>query len=166
MKLLLIFVLLFGLTGCNNNDTKKDTINDTINDTKEQEEKEPETITLNEYGSMNQNHRGYYNLIFEGEKTFTVNDDYLIDMFALEFDEDINIDTEETAHLSGEFRYTYGGKNYVTKLNEINIGFFHMGEGGKDFFQIDVKGNQIRYWLYSTDNATLIIRKIWSFTPY
>lgn len=166
MKKLLIFALILSLTGCKsenkgNYTPKEETSeNDTTNDTKE-------TIAKNEYGYMNENELGTYEIIFNGEKTFTVNDNYLIDMLALEFDEELMIDTTDytTPHLSGEFRYSYGGKDYVTKLNEINIGFFYTADSGRDFFQIDVEGNQIRYWLYSKGKAELVINKIWRFVP-
>ena len=172
MKKILIFILLFSLVGCKNtnntnlNKNNNDTTNDTLNDTKEDKPQEIQTITLNEYGYMNETNQGYYELIYNDEITFNVNDDYLIDMFALEFEEKLNVVHYETCHLSGEFRYTYNNKNYITKLNEINIGFFYMGESGKDFFQIDVKDNQIRYWMYSKGKATLTINKIWKFVPY
>lgn len=169
MKKLLIFILLFSLVGCkntNNTNLNKNN-NDTTNDTKEETpNNEIETITLNEYGYMNEKNQGYYKLIYNDEITFNVNDDYLIDMFALEFEEKLNVVHYETCHLSGEFRYTYNNKNYITKLNEINIGFFYMGKSGKDFFQIDVEDNQIRYWMYSKGKATLTINKIWKFVPY
>lgn len=168
MKKLLIFILLFSLVGCKNesSDTQSNTQNDIQSDTQEEKPQEMETITLNEYGYMNETNQGYYELIYNDEITFNVNDDYLIDMFALEFEEKLNVVHYETCHLSGEFRYTYNNKNYITKLNEINIGFFYMGESGKDFFQIDVKDNQIRYWMYSKGKATLTINKIWKFVPY
>lgn len=168
MKKLLIFILLFSLVGCKNesSDTQSNTQNDIQSDTQEEKPQEMETITLNEYGYMNETNQGYYELIYNDEITFNVNDDYLIHMFALEFEEKLNVVHYETCHLSGEFRYTYNNKNYITKLNEINIGFFYMGESGKDFFQIDVEDNQIRYWMYSKGKATLTINKIWKFVPY
>lgn len=172
MKKLLIFILLFSLVGCkntnnsnNNNNTNINNNDNTQNNNKEELPK-IETLNLNVYGYMDEIENGYYELIYDDEITFEVNNDYLIDRFALEFDFPLNVVHYETCHLSGEFRYTYNNKNYITKLNEINIGFFYMGESGKDFFQIDVEDNQIRYWMYSKGKATLTINKIWKFMPY
>ena len=169
MKKLLIFILLFALVGCKDTNINKNNNQNNINNNqnnKEESSQEIETIIDNEYGYMNETNQGYYELIYDDEITFEVNNDYLVDRFALEFDFPLNVVHYETCHLSGEFRYTYAGNNYITKLNEINIGFFYMGESGKDFFQIDVEDNQIRYWMYSKGKATLTINKIWKFVPY
>lgn len=171
MKKLLIFILLFSLVGCkntnNSNNNNNSNINsNTQNNNKEESPQELETITINEHGYMNEKNQGYYELIQDNKISFEVNNDYLTNVVALQFDEKINVVDYETAHLSGEFRYTYNNKNYIVKLNEINIGFFYMGNGGNDFFQIVVKDNQIRYWLYSKGKATLTINKIWKFVPY
>ena len=170
MKKLLIFILLFSLVGCkntnNSNNNNNSNINSNTQNNNKEESQELETITLNEYGYMNEKNQGYYELIHDNKISFEVDNDYLTNVLALEFDEKINVVDYETAHLSGEFRYTYNNKNYIVKLNEINIGFFYMGNGGNDFFQIVVKDNQIRYWMYSKGKATLIINKIWKFVPY
>lgn len=170
MKKLLIFILLFSLVGCkntnNSNNNNNSNINSNTQNNNKEESQELETITINEYGYMNEKNQGYYELIHDNKISFEVNNDYLTNVAALQFDEKINVADYETAHLSGEFRYTYNNKNYIVKLNEINIGFFYMGNGGNDFFQIVVKDNQIRYWLYSKGKATLTINKMWKFVPY
>lgn len=170
MKKLLILIMLFSLVGCKNTNNSSNNNNSNINNNTQnnnkEESQELETVTINEYGYMNEKNQGYYELIHDNKISFEVNNDYLTNVVALQFDEKINVVDYETAHLSGEFRYTYNNKNYIVKLNEINIGFFYMGNGGNDFFQIVVKDNQIRYWLYSKGKATLTINKIWKFIPY
>ena len=165
MKKIIALLMLFALTGCNTNNNEKTALPTTSNEIVNVEQ-EKETITLNEYGFMNENNVGYYELIYNDEISFEVNNDYLTNEFALEFDRELILVDYETCHLSGEFRYSYDNKDYVVKLNEINIGFFYMGVGGENFFQIDVKRKQIRYWLYSKGNATLVINKVWRYVPY
>lgn len=161
MKKLLIFGLILCLTGCKsenegNYTPKQETVEN-------EQIYEPKTIVKNEYGQMNE--KGYYDLIYDNKISFEVNDDYLTNEYALSFDYPLEVVDYEGCHLSGEFKYTYNGDNYVVKLNQVNIGFFYMGESGNDFFQIVVKDNQIRYWLYSKGKAELVINKIWRFVP-
>ena len=161
MKKLLIIALILSLTGCKSENKGNYTPKEETS--KIEQIYEPETIIKNEYGQMNE--QGTYELIYDDEISFQVNDDYLIDRFALEFGFPLQLVRYENCHLTGEFRYSYGGDNYVVKLNEIDIGIFYMADSGKDFFQIDVEGNQIRYWLYSKGKAELVINKIWRFVP-
>lgn len=161
MKKLLIIALILGLTGCKSEN--KGNYNPKEEMSEIEQIYEPKTIIKNEYGQMNE--QGTYELIYDDEISFQVNDDYLIDRFALEFEFPLQLVHYENCHLSGEFRYSYGGDNYVVKLNEIDIGIFYMADSGKDFFQIDVEDNQIRYWLYSKGKAELVINKIWRFVP-
>jgi hypothetical protein len=161
MKKLLIIALILSLTGCKSENDGNYTPKEEMS--KIEQIYKPKTIIKNEYGQMNE--RGTYELIYNDEISFQVNDDYLVDRFALEFGFPLQLVHYENCHLTGEFRYSYGGDNYVVKLNEIDIGFFYMADSGKDFFQIDVEGNQIRYWLYSKGKAELVINKIWRFVP-
>lgn len=159
MKKLLIIALILSLTGCKSENKGNYTPKE---ETSEIEQiQEPKTIIKNEYGYMDSNF-GTYDLIYNGELKFEVDNDYLIDMFAIKFEEPLFADSEiGTAHIAGEFRYD----NYIVKLNTIEADFFYMADSGKDFFQIDVEGNQIRYWLYSKGKAELVINKIWRFVP-
>lgn len=163
MKKLLIIALILCLTGCKSESKGNYTPKE---ETSEIEQiYEPKTIIKNIYGNMNSKF-GTYELIYNGEMNFEVDDHYLTNMFAVEFEEPLFADSEiGTAHISGEFRYSYGKDNYITKLNTIEANIFYMTDSGKDFFQIDVEGNQIRYWLYSKGKAELVINKIWRFVP-
>ena len=163
MKKLLIIALILCLTGCKSENKGNYTPKE---ETSEIEQiYEPETIIENEYGQMDSEF-GTYELIYNGELKFEVDNDYLIDMFAIKFEEPLYANSEiGTAHIEGEFRYSYGGDNHIVKLNTIEANFFYMADSGKDFFQIDVEGNQIRYWLYSKGKAELVINKIWRFVP-
>ena len=159
MKKLLIIALILSLTGCKSENKRNYTPKE---ETSEIEQiQEPKTIIKNEYGQMDSNF-GTYELIYNGELKFEVDNDYLIDMFAIKFEEPLFANSEiGTAHIEGEFRYD----NCIVKLNTIEANFFYMADSGKDFFQIDVEGNQIRYWLYSKGKAELVINKIWRFVP-
>lgn len=163
MKILLIIALILSLTGCKSENKGNYTPKEETSGI--EQIYEPKTIIDNEYGQMNSNF-GTYELIYNGELKFQVDNDYLIDMFAIKFEEELFANSEiGTAHIEGEFRYEYQGNNYITKLNTIEANFFYMADSGKDFFQIDVEGNQIRYWLYSKGKAELVINKIWRFVP-
>lgn len=163
MKLILIIALLFGMVGC----SKKEEPTKPQPEIKEEEPEESpkiETVVLNEYGYMD-SELGTYELIYDGEILLEVDDDYIIDRLAFEYDEDFYANSEiGTVHIEGLFTYSCN-KYYMTYLNTIEANIFHMGEGGEDFFQLDVEGNQIRYWLYSTGQANLRIYKIWRFIP-
>lgn len=163
MKIFLIFIFLCGIFGC----TKKDEPAKSPPEIKEEEiEKkvEKETVISYEYGYMDSEF-GTYELIYDGEILLEVDDDYIIDRLAFEYEEDFFANSEiGTVHIEGLFTYSCN-KYYMTYLNTIEANFFYMGEGGDDFFQLDVKGNQIRYWLYSTGQANLRIYKIWKFIP-
>lgn len=159
MKKLLIIALILSLTGCKSENKGNYTPKE---ETSEIEQiQEPKTIIENEYGYMDSEF-GTYELIYNGEMKFEVDNDYLIDMFAIKFEEPLYANSEiGTAHIEGEFRYD----NCVVKLNTIEANFFYMGESGKDWFQISVKHNEIKYWLYSKSKAELVINKIWRFVP-
>lgn len=163
MKKLLIIALILGLTGCESENKGNYTPKE---ETSEIEQiQEPKTIIKNEYGYMD-SRLGNYEIIYNGELKLEVDNSYLIDMTAISFEEDLYANSEiGTAHIAGEFRYSYGGDNYIVKLNTIEANFFYMADSGKDFFQIDVESNQIRYWLYSKGKAELVINKIWRFVP-
>lgn len=159
MKKLLIIALILSLTGCKSENKGNYTPKEETS--KIEQIYEPKTIIENEYGQMDSNF-GTYELIYNGELRFEVDNDYLIDMFAIKFEEPLFANSEiGTAHIEGEFRYD----NHIVKLNTIEANFFYMADSGKDFFQIDVEGNQIRYWLYSKGKAELVINKIWRFVP-
>ena len=164
MKIALIIALLLGMVGCSKKEEPK---RPQVQQKEEQKEESPkiETVILNEYGHMT-SELGTYELIFDGEILLEVDDNYIIDHVAFEYDEEFFADSNiGTVHIEGLFTYSCG-KFYMTNLNTIEADFFYMGEGGGDFFQFDVKGNQIRYWLYSTGQANLRIYKIWRFIPY
>lgn len=168
MKLLVILTLLFSLAGCSYNSSDKNSdiaVSDKEDKKEETEEVQPEVVYLTENGSMSETAIGSYELVFDGEKEFKVHKDYIIDRVAIEFDpETINLDWN--AHLSGEFRYTYAGKEYIVTLNTITIGFYYMGKGGNDSLEINTEGNVLSYWMRSTDDATFIINKVWQFVPF
>lgn len=163
MKKLLIITLILSLAGCK----RENVVNYTIENEnlKDEEVYVPKTIVKNYNGSMDNQLYGEYVLIYDDEITFEVNKRYLVDMGALRFDFPLNVVNYEGCHLSGEYRYTYKGDNYIVKLNEIRIGHFYNAEEGGNFFHLVVEDNEIRYWLYSKGKAELVINKIWRFVP-
>ena len=165
MKKLLIIALILSLTGCKNDTEIKRQNESNINVFEEKEEPTyiPKEIVNEIHGEMNG--EGLYEVIYEGEKTLSVDKRYMIDETALIFSFPIEIGEKGMSHLSGEFRYTHNRDNYILKLDKICIDFFYMGVGGENFFHITVKDNQIRYWLYSKGKAELVINKIWRFVP-
>lgn len=121
--------------------------------TSEKEEPKQETIHLTEHAQMEE--KKQYDIIFDGELKLEVKNNYIVDYVAMTFETDEPVQYRNRSYIDGEFRYG----NYVVKLDTITSEYYYMGVGAKDSFQLEFKGNQLRYWLRS--NATLIINKIY-----
>jgi hypothetical protein len=163
MKLILILALLFGMVGCSKKEEPSKPQEEEKEETKE-ESRPIKTIVLNEFGHMD-SELGIYELIFDGELRFKVDDDYLMNILAFEYEEPLFSNGEiGTVHIEGDFVYSHNNV-YLTHLNKIEGNFFYMGEGGDDFFQLNIVDNKITYSMYSTGQAVLKIYKIWRFIP-
>lgn len=161
-KVALVILLIFGITGCEKKHDDYEPKIEIENDNKE-EHQETKTITENLYGHMREDAR--YDLVYDGELVLQNNGIYLINILALEFEEEFISNDYATPHFSGKYIYSYGGKNYVVNLDRVTIGFFYRGKDGKSFFEINAEGKQIRYWLKGGSGTKLVINKIWRFVP-
>lgn len=162
IKLILIFIFLFNLAACKNNDQPKQQIT-TEEAEKPAAEQKIETIVKNDYGNMNENW-GIYDPLLNKPLIFETNEtDYHYDRLAIKFDEELNVDLNFQTHLSGKFTYYYKNKEYILNLNTILIGYSYHGVDDYSYFFIEVDNNEIRYTLRG--NAKLEIDQIWRFIP-
>lgn len=141
------------LVGCTKQEDNNKYTSSKTQESEKEEPKQQETIYLTEHAQMEE--KKQYNIIFDGELKLEVKNDYIIDHVAMTFENDEPVQYRDRSYIDGEFRYG----NYVVKLDTITSGYYYMGVGAKDSFQLEFKDNQLRYWLRS--NATLIINKIY-----
>lgn len=124
---------------------------------KEEQKQELETITITERGEEIDCCGGYWEEIFNGNKTIVVNDDYDFNYTALKFDSDIDI--TEFAKLSGKLTYD----NYVVILDKINLSYFYSGKWNQTSLYLRGDKNKLKYELRSNTKATLEITNVWEF---